>query len=1100
MRFSKTEMRTHWNVLGAGCMNTLVGRDLSKNNDCWEKINHRHVATPFGVKKAGGRWRKVVEKCKDVLETDACECQGRLPLFLCTGNRRRNGAKGNVLQKGHGALQQHSTRSESPVPEIFIPFYPEVMGDTGVVQYRLSNLCFLCLALLLSSTLTQGENFCPDTLAKETCSCLSYLDGAVIRCKGPDAPYEVERLKTQQLVIRELAIEEADIVEVGPRAFRNLKIRNLIMDKNRIHAIHKDAFAGLERTLVSLSIAHNKLTEIPTDALIGMESLLVLNLKCNNIGNIYTPALHNVSRLIELNLACNQICKISGSAFEPIKGTLQSLILDHNCLREVPAEALRNFKSLLALHLQHNNIETIEKLQLMNMVSLLMVRLSHNRIKSIDRYGFNNIPNMRYLFLDHNQLNVIEPNVLQQFQFLEIADLSYNNIAEITAGVFQGLERLLQLNLEGNVIQDIAPNAFAQTPLLLLLLGQNCLTGISQSVFQGIPFLRQLSMANNNIKNIQPFAFTSLANLQLLDLSGNKLDSVFPATLAPNFGSTIILSENPLVCGPAGYHVVQGGKPIMLLNEQNLICSALNRSRPDNCPNRKPEAQTTTCCSTDDDADTVDVSNIRPGLTGKKTQLEYPAMLEVPSATSVQPVERQYHSTSAWVHTTAAMLKDTTAMPFTTAAPVEMATRKPGKGGTPNMQRFWRLTKPPAKEHQILLTTTSPEAASGNLQAKAKTPEELSKQRVLQASRGTLQAVQRNKGYEKENWSPSELAKPIAPGTVTSGTILMLNKENATAYSSQKQPHIAKAVETEANTMSPAQAGKQSRPTQIATRLIKPAVTRPKPRVLSSETRQLKYHSVPAETQLNDRIQPITTIHGQRRMGEQQSVKLQHPLRQTNWPVDANFGTHSTERNAAQQSGQASVEDPAQLRKAEIPKQRSHVEEDVQSSFYRYAATMQPNLHEHPTTGDRLLSATNAGAIRNVNQPSHIQRQFQSEQLGHSAPQYRLSAGNMPLHNAAQVQAGSAQQGNLDLVEQALFMQQPQAQWQVPVSAPMIQIANEPQTFGPTKVRGIEGIPFNTEPFVGLHFNPPKNEEQRPSSRQPDAQPPLPNPFVQQRQ
>jgi hypothetical protein len=54
-------------------------------------------------------------------------------------------------------------------------------------------------------------------------------------------------------------------------------------------------------------MAHNRFTEVPTDALIGMQQLQVLNLRCNQIGNMFTTSLKNVSALIELNLGCNQV-------------------------------------------------------------------------------------------------------------------------------------------------------------------------------------------------------------------------------------------------------------------------------------------------------------------------------------------------------------------------------------------------------------------------------------------------------------------------------------------------------------------------------------------------------------------------------------------------------------------------------------------------------------------------------------------------------------------------------------------------------------------------------------------------------------------------
>lgn len=51
-------------------------------------------------------------------------------------------------------------------------------------------------------------------------------------------------------------------LQIGPRAFKNLRIRKLNLDKNRIKSIHKDALRGLENVLQELSLSQNKLTEV----------------------------------------------------------------------------------------------------------------------------------------------------------------------------------------------------------------------------------------------------------------------------------------------------------------------------------------------------------------------------------------------------------------------------------------------------------------------------------------------------------------------------------------------------------------------------------------------------------------------------------------------------------------------------------------------------------------------------------------------------------------------------------------------------------------------------------------------------------------------
>ena len=148
--------------------------------------------------------------------------------------------------------------------------------------------------------------YCPDFMRNQTtCSCAEYIDGAVIRCSGPNGPMIVEKLKNSQTDIHELTLENANIIEVGERlesrlatyrhrfklqigshAFRNLRIKKLVLDNNRIKTIQRDAFAGLETVLQELSIANNNLPAIPSEALEGLHSLNILSLRCNQIGNL----------------------------------------------------------------------------------------------------------------------------------------------------------------------------------------------------------------------------------------------------------------------------------------------------------------------------------------------------------------------------------------------------------------------------------------------------------------------------------------------------------------------------------------------------------------------------------------------------------------------------------------------------------------------------------------------------------------------------------------------------------------------------------------------------------------------------------------------
>ncbi|KAL3981941.1 Leucine rich repeat family protein [Acanthocheilonema viteae] len=441
-------------------------------------------------------------------------------------------------------------------------------------------------------------SFCPTFLKNQTtCSCFAYIDGVVIRCSGQNGPAVVEQLKKTPIEIRELALESANIVEIGRNAFRNLRIKKLILDNNRIRALHPQAFRGLESVMLELSISKNKLPAIPTDSLIGMRALRVLSLRCNNIGDIKGPVFQNMSSMIDLNLECNQICNIEGQVFNDVKDTLQNLILDNNCLSAVPSEALRGLDNLIGLHMKYNEIKRLENMQLTNLSSLTILSLTGNKISTIESDFMPQAENLRYLYLSNNNLEIIEAGALHQFKQVQVIDMSYNYFTKITGDMFSGLEHLQHLNLEGNQIKDIAPGAFATTPLLLLWLRNNCLGSVSPNLFQGTPFLRQVSLADNNIRTIEPLSFAHLANLHTLDLSHNKIYTIEPSAIIGSDYLMVRLQENPMVCLQDGFHVMNGKEAINLTTEPNLICQTnYTNNLKDICPKNNDVPQPPLCC------------------------------------------------------------------------------------------------------------------------------------------------------------------------------------------------------------------------------------------------------------------------------------------------------------------------------------------------------------------------------------------------------------------------------------------------------------------------------------------------------------------------
>jgi len=65
--------------------------------------------------------------------------------------------------------------------------------------------------------------------------------------------------------------------------------------------------------------------------------------------------------------------------------------------------------------------------------------------------------------------------------------------------------------------------------------------------------------------------------------SGPRCSRQFLASLAADVN---VRSENPMVCGQNGYHIIQNNQPILLINESNTICTSGSISKEDICPKK----------------------------------------------------------------------------------------------------------------------------------------------------------------------------------------------------------------------------------------------------------------------------------------------------------------------------------------------------------------------------------------------------------------------------------------------------------------------------------------------------------------------------------
>ena len=171
---------------------------------------------------------------------------------------------------------------------------------------------------------------------------------------------------------------------------------------------------------------------------------------------------------------------------------------------------------------------------------------------------FDYFPYLTELILSNCNLEHINNMPFNLLSNLIVLDLSYNKLVTLYRNVFYGLNRLKTLNLKGNY--------------LLETLGNNT------SFFDGVPHLAELILSNCSLEHINNMTFYLLSNLTVLDLSYNKLVTLYRNVFyGLNRLTTLNLKGNYLL------ETLEAGTFLSLTNVKGLdiVGTKIVRLKPD---------------------------------------------------------------------------------------------------------------------------------------------------------------------------------------------------------------------------------------------------------------------------------------------------------------------------------------------------------------------------------------------------------------------------------------------------------------------------------------------------------------------------------------
>ena len=269
-------------------------------------------------------------------------------------------------------------------------------------------------------------------------------------------------------------------------------VTQLILDENNLTTIQNNSFANGLPKLLLLSMRHNNLNHIETDAFRNMSSLKILDMFDNNL---------------------QENDSLSLSVFVPISNSLKVLDIRRNLMKDnitlvdYPI-AVRALKKLKVLKLDCIKLKPLppEYGELQNLQRLIfgggrsdVVHLADTMFDAVSSI------NILEINLVNLRLGYVHGSTIGKVRSLQILELGHNlNLAPILEDIIQGLKNtsIQRLRLNNTNIGDRA-NAVIKS-------------------MHGLQ-IKELLMDQNSIYNIDPILTTNIPNIEILSFGDNYL-------------------------------------------------------------------------------------------------------------------------------------------------------------------------------------------------------------------------------------------------------------------------------------------------------------------------------------------------------------------------------------------------------------------------------------------------------------------------------------------------------------------------------------------------------------------------------------------------
>ena len=280
-----------------------------------------------------------------------------------------------------------------------------------------------------------------------------------------------------------------------------------------------------------LNLPANNLVDALPAALSDLAGLQRLDLRGNNLTGALPVALGNLTALQHLDLSTNQFTGALPLTLGNL-AALQTLDLHNNTLTGALPGELGSLTALQYLDLSHNYMSGELPKTLRQLTHLQHFDLSHNLFEGTllwNYWRFADFPALTYLDFSYNRLTSLLPEGLDSLTVLTYLDLSHNRFAWELPWELGDLPHLTYLNL-----------------------ADNQLTGSVPPPFGNLAAVQRLDLSANYLRGPLPPELGQLRALTHLDLHSNLLSGAIPPELG-TLGAAVAITPTGATPPPGVY-------------------------------------------------------------------------------------------------------------------------------------------------------------------------------------------------------------------------------------------------------------------------------------------------------------------------------------------------------------------------------------------------------------------------------------------------------------------------------------------------------------------------------------------------------------------